>query len=190
MVVPYGAPESPHPRKFAFDSYVAHIYDIMFSQSNLHHAGANMEWARWLTSFPLDVIAWDRFTIWYVEKAHAVHTFINIPSFSAWSICHQQWKRLRDQECHLHPRGGCRCALETHRLQAQWQEPHGQEKKARREHGLHACQLWCVCLLWFCILWFKHLSRIHLELPLLPRRKHRIRDPPHWNPFRVPEKGR
>ena len=57
MVVPYGAPESPHPRKFAFDSYVAHIYDIMFSQSNLHHAGANMEWARWLTSFPLDVIA-------------------------------------------------------------------------------------------------------------------------------------
>jgi hypothetical protein len=49
MVVPYGAPEHPHPRKFAFDSYVRLlVLHIPFLDSN--NAAANMAWGSWRTS--------------------------------------------------------------------------------------------------------------------------------------------
>jgi hypothetical protein len=53
MVVPYGAPESPHARKFAFDSYVK----VRGSGNDLILVlGVNMEWAPWPMSCPSDAI--------------------------------------------------------------------------------------------------------------------------------------
>jgi len=54
MVVPYGPPEFPHSRKFAFDSYVFLLVQV-FGTLNLsvtfdefsRYLVASMEWERW-----------------------------------------------------------------------------------------------------------------------------------------------
>lgn len=73
MVVPYGAPESPHPRKFAFDTYVK------FRESDndlILVLGVNMEWAPWPMSCPSDAIAWGKFTIWFVKKMPFIQSLL------------------------------------------------------------------------------------------------------------------
>ena len=61
MVVPYAAPESPHSRKFAFDSWVANRFTNTYL---IIHTAVNTAWAQWQMSYLWDAIAWDKSITW------------------------------------------------------------------------------------------------------------------------------
>ena len=64
MVVPYGAPEHPHPRKFAFDVLVSTMLRKVVCLQRVSIA-ANTAWEHRQTSFHSVVTAWARFTTLY-----------------------------------------------------------------------------------------------------------------------------
>ena len=140
MVVPYGAPESPHPRKFAFDSYVK----FRGSGNDLILVlGVNMEWAPWPMSCPSVVIAWGKFTIWFVENLSFIQGLLisDTSNDLAWLVHCPRRKCIRHQERNLHPRGRRRSPLETHRLPTQWEVANREKEKARSQHGVHSREL-------------------------------------------------
>jgi hypothetical protein len=64
MVVPYAAPEHPHPRKFAFDSYVV---VSGFNEVITSGPEENTAWASWRTSSRWGVTVSGRSIIWYAS---------------------------------------------------------------------------------------------------------------------------
>ena len=64
MVVPYGAPEHPHPRKFAFDVLVSRMLHKVLCLPRVSIA-ASTAWEHRRTSFRSAVTAWVRFTTLY-----------------------------------------------------------------------------------------------------------------------------
>ena len=113
MVVPYAAPEHPHPRKFAFDMSACSAAPICLILTELHWSG---QWRMWIGDsgertyarvrlpradsllgpllFECGVIVSDRMTV--------------------RGTCRSQWSGTYNRERDLHPRRRCRSPLEAY----------------------------------------------------------------------------